>query len=89
MKGNRSKIRWLLFYQHDPPAPVRASSIEALNFSRKKPACEISCLLLVVLMSLIVGIGATRQCGRATLLRTGYITEEKQQTLRSQGAVGI
>ncbi|EJS88456.1 transcriptional regulator LsrR, partial [Pasteurella multocida subsp. multocida str. Anand1_cattle] len=36
----------------------------------------------------IVGIGATRQKGQATLLRTGYITEEKQRLIREQGAVG-
>ncbi|MDY4280144.1 MAG: transcriptional regulator LsrR [[Pasteurella] mairii] len=70
------------------PAPLCASSIEAAKLF-KKEACVRDIMLAACSADVaIVGIGATRQCGQATLLRTGYITEEKQQTLRSQGAVG-
>lgn len=70
------------------PAPLRASSIEAAKLF-KKEACIRDIMLAACGADVaIVGIGATKQLGQATLLRSGYITEEKQQTLRRQGAVG-
>lgn len=39
-------------------------------------------------MSLLSGIGSTRQKGQATLLRSGYINEDSQQELRAKGAIG-
>ncbi|KGQ30260.1 transcriptional regulator LsrR [Gallibacterium genomosp. 2] len=70
------------------PAPLRASSIEAAKLF-KKEACVRDIMLAACSADVaIVGIGATRQRGQATLLRSGYITEEKQQTIRSKGAVG-
>ncbi|WP_373779009.1 transcriptional regulator LsrR [Glaesserella sp.] len=70
------------------PAPLRASSIEAAKLF-KKEACVRDIMLTACSADVaIVGIGATRQLGQATLLRTGYITEEKQQMIRNQGAVG-
>ncbi|SUU35349.1 DeoR family transcriptional regulator [Actinobacillus seminis] len=57
------------------PAPLRASSIEAAKLF-KKEACVRDIMLAACSADVaIVGIGATRQCGQATLLRTGYITE--------------
>lgn len=70
------------------PAPLRASSIEAAKLF-KKEACVRDIMLAACQSDVaIVGIGATSQLGQATLLRSGYITEEKQQILKQQGAVG-
>lgn len=70
------------------PAPLRASSIEAAKLF-KKEACVRDIMLAACSADVaIVGIGATQQRGQATLLRSGYITEEKQQMIRDKGAVG-
>ncbi|MDP8184690.1 transcriptional regulator LsrR [Phocoenobacter skyensis] len=70
------------------PAPLRASSIEAAKLFKKESCVRDIMLAACGANVAIVGIGATQQRGQATLLRTGYITEEKQQIIRQQGAVG-
>lgn len=70
------------------PAPLRASSVEAARLFKREASVRDIMLAACSANVAIVGIGATRQKGQATLLRTGYITEEKQQVIRSQGAVG-
>lgn len=70
------------------PAPLRASSLEAAKLFKKESCVRDIMLAASSADVAIVGIGATQQKGQATLLRSGYITEEKQQLLRSQGAVG-
>lgn len=70
------------------PAPLRASSVEAAKLFKREACVRDIMLAACGAHAAIVGIGATRQKGQATLLRTGYITEEKQQIIRSQGAVG-
>ena len=70
------------------PAPLRASSAEAATLFKREVCVRDIMLAACSANAAIVGIGATRQRGQATLLRTGYITEEKQQIIRNQGAVG-
>lgn len=70
------------------PAPLRASSVEAAKLFKREASVRDIMLAACSANAAIVGIGATRQQGQATLLRTGYITEEKQQVIRQQGAVG-
>ncbi|WP_233143473.1 transcriptional regulator LsrR [Aggregatibacter actinomycetemcomitans] len=70
------------------PAPLRASSIEAAKLFKREACVRDIMLAACSANAAIVGIGATRQKGQATLLRSGYITEEKQQIIRNQGAVG-
>ncbi|TCP95181.1 lsr operon transcriptional repressor [Cricetibacter osteomyelitidis] len=70
------------------PAPLRASSIEAAKLFKRESSVRDIMLAACSADVAIVGIGATQQQGQATLLRTGYITEEKQQMIREQGAVG-
>ncbi|PJG85433.1 transcriptional regulator LsrR [Conservatibacter flavescens] len=70
------------------PAPLKASSAEAANLFKKEASVRDIMLTACSADVAIVGIGATQQRGQATLLRTGYITEEKQQIIRQQGAVG-
>ncbi|MDU8924184.1 transcriptional regulator LsrR [Pasteurellaceae bacterium LIM206] len=70
------------------PAPLRASSIEAAKLFKRESSVRDIMLAACNADVAIVGIGATRQKGQATLLRTGYITEEKQQIIRKQGVVG-
>ena len=70
------------------PAPLRASSIEAARLFKREACVRDMMLAACSANTAIVGIGATRQKGQATLLRSGYITEEKQQIIRNQGAVG-
>ncbi|MGC6404904.1 transcriptional regulator LsrR [Bisgaard Taxon 45] len=70
------------------PAPLRASSIEAAKLFKREACVRDIMLAACHADAAIVGIGATRQKGQATLLRTGYITEEKQRLIREQGAVG-
>ncbi|WP_136440328.1 transcriptional regulator LsrR [Haemophilus influenzae] len=70
------------------PAPLRASSIEAARLFKREACVRDMMLAACSANTAIVGIGAMRQKGQATLLRSGYITEEKQQIIRNQGAVG-
>lgn len=70
------------------PAPLRASSIEAARLFKRETCVKDIMLAACSANTAIIGIGATRQKGQATLLRTGYITEEKQRLVREQGAVG-
>lgn len=70
------------------PAPLRASSVEAAKLFKREACVRDTMLTACSANVAIVGIGATRQKEQATLLRSGYITEEKQQMIRNQGAVG-
>lgn len=70
------------------PAPLKASSIETANLFKRENSVKDIMLAATSANVAIVGIGATQQQGQATLLKTGYITEEKQKILKSQGAVG-
>ncbi|MBE2896429.1 transcriptional regulator LsrR [Pasteurellaceae bacterium HPA106] len=70
------------------PAPLRVSSREAANFFKKEDSIKNIMLAASSANVAIVGIGATLQKGQATLLRSGYITEESQQQLRQEGAIG-
>ncbi|WP_439328135.1 transcriptional regulator LsrR [Lonepinella sp. BR2357] len=70
------------------PAPLRASSVEAAKLFKRESCVKDIMLAATGADVAIVGIGATLQKGQATLLRTGYISEQKQQEIRQQGAVG-
>lgn len=70
------------------PAPLMASSVEAANLFKKETCIKNIMLAASNADVAVVGIGATRQKGQATLLKTGYITEDIQRELREQGCVG-